>query len=114
MVSGMKNGTDLDIVLEGVHDERTFIEFLAALSEDWEDEQRNGAIQPSSPNGPGANGWENLQSGLFSKLRAHAVWPIRVERRQTGNTIIPGVAPLKSSIAGRYMSEPRQPQSKLY
>ena len=61
----MAKDSDLDSVLARVCDEDTFITFLAALSEDWEDEQRKEAVCPSPPYGPGANGWENGSIGSF-------------------------------------------------
>lgn len=61
----MSDDSDLEAVLARVCDEETFIVFLAALSEDWNDEQRKEAVHPSSPYGPGANGWENGTIGMF-------------------------------------------------
>lgn len=57
---------------EAVVDEATFVEFMFALSEDWEDEGRKEAEHPSSPYGPGANGWENGTIGAF--LERAASW----------------------------------------
>ncbi len=55
----------LETVLENICDEASFIAFLSALSEDWNEEQRIEATQPSSPYGRGANGWENGSIGSF-------------------------------------------------
>lgn len=57
---------------EEVCDEPSFLRFLAALAEDWEDEREKGKSQPSSPYGPGANGWENGTIGAF--LERGSAW----------------------------------------
>lgn len=44
--------------LDAVHDEATFVEFVAALAADRRDEVEKEKVTPSSPYGPGANGWE--------------------------------------------------------
>jgi hypothetical protein len=59
-------------VLDSVIDEASFLRFLSALAADWEDERENEAISPSSPYGPGANGWENVTIGDF--LYTAAAW----------------------------------------
>jgi hypothetical protein len=61
----MPKETELDLALEKVCDEASFIAFLEALSKDWYDEQRKEAVDPSPPYGPGANGWENGTIGDF-------------------------------------------------
>ena len=61
----MREQLDLKTALENVTDEESFLAFLAALSEDWEDEQREEAADPSPSCGPGANGWENSSIGSF-------------------------------------------------
>ena len=63
---------DLHSLVEEVHDEATFIEFLKALMRDRIDEVRKEAISPSDPYGPGANGWENGSIEQF--LDAAAAW----------------------------------------
>jgi len=62
----------LRILEEEVSDEESFIRFVVALAEDWEDERKKEASHPSSPYGPGANGWENGTIGAF--LEAASAW----------------------------------------
>lgn len=66
-------------VLEAVHDEASFVAFLDALAADRKDEVRKEKANPSSPSGPGANGWENGTIEAF--LEAAVAWagsyPIR-------------------------------------
>ncbi len=50
---------DLHQLAESVIDETGFIRFLEALAADRADECAKEAANPSSPYGPGANGWEN-------------------------------------------------------
>ncbi len=63
---------DLQALADAVSDEPSFRRFLDALSEDWKDERRKEAVAPSSPYGPGANGWENATIGAF--LESAAAW----------------------------------------
>ena len=58
--------------VEKVVDERTFIAFLSALAADREDEVAKEREHPSSPWGPGQNGWENGTIAAF--LGAAAAW----------------------------------------
>lgn len=55
----------LDILLESVSDEESFLDFLFALAADREDSTAKEAVQPSSPYGPDANGWENTTIDRF-------------------------------------------------
>jgi hypothetical protein len=55
--------TDLHTLVEQVNDEESFLRFVAALAADWEEEQAIEALQPSSPYGAGALGWENGSVG---------------------------------------------------
>jgi len=55
-----------------VCDEESFLRFVAALAEDWEDEREKEASRPSPPYGPGANGWENGTIGAF--LERASAW----------------------------------------
>jgi len=55
-----------------VNDEKSFIEFINALSADCADEVEKEKINPSPPFGPGANGWENGTIENF--LEAAAAW----------------------------------------
>jgi len=63
---------NLQTILESVADEQSFLQFMQALTEDWEDEQKSEQASPSSPYGPGANGWENGTIGAY--LDAAASW----------------------------------------
>ena len=51
--------------LENVTDYQSFLVFVQALVEDWEDEVAKEKLQPSNPYGPGANGWENGTIGAY-------------------------------------------------
>ena len=64
--------SDLQSLADQVVDEQTFLNFVNALAEDWEDERQREAIAPSSPYEPGANGWENATIGAF--LERAASW----------------------------------------
>jgi hypothetical protein len=55
----------LEAILNSVNDEQSFLQFLQALAEDWEDEQQKELAHPSSPYGSGANGWENGTIGAY-------------------------------------------------
>jgi hypothetical protein len=57
---------------DAVIDEQSFIAFLRELAADWTDERAKETITPSSPYGPGANGWENGTIGQY--LDAAAEW----------------------------------------
>ncbi len=52
-------------VLESVHNEETFLEFLLALRDDREASIAKETVSPSSPLGPDANGWENITIERF-------------------------------------------------
>jgi hypothetical protein len=58
-------------LVDEVTDLDSFLTFVDALIADREDEVRKEHIQPSSPWGPGANGWENgtIEQFLFAALR---------------------------------------------
>ena len=56
--------------LDSVVDEKTFLEFLQILSEDWEKEERIEAKTPSPPYTAGALGWENGDIGSFLEAAA--------------------------------------------
>ena len=64
--------SDLNSKLDTVSDEDSFIAFLQALAEDRENEVEKEKRAPSSPYGPGANGWENGKIEAF--LGAAAGW----------------------------------------
>jgi hypothetical protein len=46
-------------LLETVNDSRSFLSFARELVADREDQVKKERASPSSPYGPGANGWEN-------------------------------------------------------
>lgn len=49
----------LEDLFENVSSKESFLIFLEALLSDKIDENKKEKISPSSPYGPGANGWEN-------------------------------------------------------
>jgi hypothetical protein len=55
-----------------VRDESSFLAFLDQLAKDRADECRKEELQPSSPYGAGANGWQNGSIETF--LEAAAAW----------------------------------------
>ena len=58
--------------LDAVCDEESFVAFVSALAADRADEVAKEKAKPSSPHGPGANGWENASIEAF--LEAAAAW----------------------------------------
>ena len=62
----------LEELLDNVRDEKSFLEFVRALQEDREDELEKEKVNPSSPYGSGANGWEN--GTIESFLGAAIAW----------------------------------------
>ena len=58
--------------LDAVCDEDSFVAFVAALSADRADEVQKEKTKPSSPYGPGANGWENGSIEAF--LESATAW----------------------------------------
>ena len=63
---------ELDERADAVCDERSLLDFVRALIADREDEVAKEAVSPSSPYGPGANGWENTRIEDF--LGAASSW----------------------------------------
>jgi hypothetical protein len=63
---------DLHALADQVMNESTLREFMSALAADWETEREKEKLSPSSPYGPGANGWENGTIGAF--LGSAAAW----------------------------------------
>jgi len=63
---------ELDDLLDCVCDQHSFLEFAKALIADREDEVAKEREKPSSPYGPGANGWEN--STIEDFLEAAVAW----------------------------------------
>jgi hypothetical protein len=51
--------------LGAVEDEKTFLQFLAALAENWENECEIEKVTPSHSHHPGALGWENESIGAY-------------------------------------------------
>lgn len=56
---------DLDKLLDKVHSKESFLEFLDALRNDKEEEDKKEKVKPSSPYSSGANGWENCTVSGF-------------------------------------------------
>ena len=50
---------DLDALLLTVNDEKSFIDFVAALASDFAEERELEAAKPRGPYGAGPLGWEN-------------------------------------------------------
>lgn len=50
---------ELDQALDRVKDRQSFLFFVASLAADRADEVAKERLSPSSPYGPGQNGWEN-------------------------------------------------------
>jgi hypothetical protein len=69
-----RTGTKEELIqiADDVVDEASFLRFLRALADDWNDEQAKEILHPSSPYGSGANGWENGTIGNF--LDAMIAW----------------------------------------
>jgi len=63
---------DLESLRDAVCDEDSFVCFLEALAADRADEVEKEKGKPSSPYGPGANGWENGTIEAF--LECAAAW----------------------------------------
>lgn len=57
---------------DAVTDEESFLQFILALADDWNEEQDMEKRNPSSQYGPGTLGWENGSVGTF--LDAAASW----------------------------------------
>ena len=56
---------DLHAPADSVSDEKGFLQFLAALAADWEEEQALEKTNPSSPYQSGVLGWENGSISAF-------------------------------------------------
>ena len=52
-------------LVDSVNDEQTFVQFLAALSDDWGKHVEIENRSPSPPYSTGALGWENGSIGAF-------------------------------------------------
>lgn len=64
------NLVDLEIILDRVHDEGSFIDFIEALGSDFARKQELELVNPSSPNEPGRLGWENGTIDTFLESAA--------------------------------------------
>jgi hypothetical protein len=77
----VKNPTELEQLLELVTDRDSFLAFAGALVADRVDEVEQEKQTPSSPYGPGANGWENSTIEAF--LDAALAWARSTRMGQT-------------------------------
>ena len=77
---------ELNEALEKVNDEASFLVFAKALLADREDEVRKEKIKPSSPYGPGANGWEN--GSIEAYIESAIAW---AEDSNFGKSQEPGI-----------------------
>jgi hypothetical protein len=68
----MSNPSTLSVARDAVCDSSTFLAFVRELIADREDEVRKEENRPSSPHGPGANGWENCTIEGF--LESAVAW----------------------------------------
>jgi hypothetical protein len=59
-------------LLESVHDEESFLDFLSALAADRADSIAKEKVRRSSPYGPEANDWENISIDAY--LDAAVAW----------------------------------------
>jgi hypothetical protein len=64
------SGEKLDAALAKVCDEKSFIDFLKVLSDDWFDDEAKSASLKVAPYGPSPNGWENGTIGNFLEASA--------------------------------------------
>ena len=64
--------SDLDVLLEGVHDEATFIAFVGALASDFGRERQIETVEGAVPYASGPLGWEN--GTVDGVLEAAAAW----------------------------------------
>ncbi len=63
---------DLYQLADNVETEQDFLNFVEALMEDRNDEEKKEKVNPSSPYSPGVNGWEN--GDIVSYLDAALAW----------------------------------------
>ena len=71
----------LQIALQNVTDEASFLVFIEALGRDRADEAEKERNNPSSPYGSGANGWEHTTIDGF--LEAAVAWAAVSTRMST-------------------------------
>jgi hypothetical protein len=72
---------DLHDLLEQVKDQESFLVFVGALVENWEDAVQKEKLTPGSTCGRGANGWENGTIGAY--LDAALRWAETTRMGQT-------------------------------
>jgi hypothetical protein len=60
--TGVNRLPDLSIIADNVHDEKSFLQFLQLLGQDW---AQAGALTQAAPYGTGEMGWENGSIGAF-------------------------------------------------
>ena len=70
--------TDLVALLDHIVDRQSLLDFVKALTADRLDEVAKEQQSPSSPWGPGANGWEN--GTIESYLGAAVAWAVDSQR----------------------------------
>jgi hypothetical protein len=66
-------------MIERVDSKESFLEFVAALRTDWAASRAAEQTSPSSPYGPAARGWENVELGGF--LEAMQAWTEDMDER---------------------------------
>ena len=62
---GREINDKLQQALDTVEDEKTFLQFMAALAGNWDAEQEIEQVTPSSPYEPGALGWDSGTIGAY-------------------------------------------------
>lgn len=75
---------DLRQLLEEVTDEASFLRFVQALSEDFEEDRAEAARRPPAPHAPSPLGWENGTIGAF--LERGASWGEETQDREDLST----------------------------
>jgi hypothetical protein len=75
---------DLDNLLEMVFDEKSFLNFVQALGEDFHEEKQIVKDSPSSPYSNGQLGWEN--GSIDTMLDAAAAWGNSTLMNPSNNT----------------------------
>jgi hypothetical protein len=68
-MNGVETQMDLQSIADNVHDEKSFLQFLRLLAQDWAQAE---ALPQADPYGAGEMGWENGSIGAF--LEAASSW----------------------------------------
>lgn len=99
--SEKKSSNMLLSLLDEVCDLQSFVRFIKALGEDWEDAQRKEAIKPAGL-ASSWNGWENGSIGSF--LEAAVAWTESNQRADEGflQNENPWKAAAKIIYSGKY------------